>query len=64
MALGWNRDLPSFATVLGDQADRADATASHLQGYLLRGNGLTSEALATLFGQLGPLPEAAETVAA
>jgi hypothetical protein len=56
--------LAFVRNVLGDQADRADATASHLQGYLLRGNGLTSEALATLVGQLGPLPEAAETVAA
>jgi len=50
--------------VLNDQADRADATASHLQDYLNRGAGLTSEALATLVGQLEPLPQAAETVAA
>jgi hypothetical protein len=46
--------------VLNDQADRADATASHLQGYLARGDALGGESLALLVSQLEALPEAAE----
>jgi hypothetical protein len=45
--------------VLGDEAARADGRADWPDGYLQRG-----DALAVLVGQLEPLPEAAETVAA
>jgi hypothetical protein len=50
--------------VLSDEADAADQRAEWLDGYLQRGDALQGDALAVLVGQLEPLPEAAETVAA
>jgi hypothetical protein len=51
--------------VLADQAARADATASHLEGRLLAGDALAGESLALLVTQLEPLPdEALESTAA
>jgi hypothetical protein len=46
------------------EADQADARAAWLDGYLQRGDALAGDVLAVLVGQLEPLPEAAETVAA
>jgi hypothetical protein len=50
--------------VLLEQAAAADQRASWIEGYLARGDALTSQDLATLASQLEPLPQAAETVAA
>jgi hypothetical protein len=50
--------------VLAEQAAAADGRADWLSGYLQRGDQLAGESLATLVGQLGELPQAAETVAA
>lgn len=46
--------------MLADEAAAADARADWLNGHLLRGDNLDSQALAQLASQLEPLPEAAE----
>jgi hypothetical protein len=44
--------------ILAEQAAAADGRADWLDGYLQRGDALRGESLATLVGQLEPLPEA------
>jgi hypothetical protein len=59
--LDGDRTEPRLAfvrNILGDEAAAAERYADWLQGYLARGENLTSQDLGTLVGQLEPLPEA------
>jgi hypothetical protein len=50
--------------VLAEEAAAADGKAAWLDGYLARGDALTSQDLAVLVSQLEPLPQAEAIVAA